>query len=1113
MPGRAANEQNASVDDFIDRWRACEGGQERANYALFLTELCKIIGVAPPNPANADPHLNDYVFERVVKDPHFREGSTSTRRIDLYKRGSFVLEAKQSRLKGGSKDMGELPSGQVDGDGKHKWDVLMMNARRQAESYARALPTDHGWPPFILVCDVGNCIETYADFSGQGKNYTQYPDRKSCQISLHDLADEKIRNRLRQIWEQPLELDPTRNSTTVTKQIAERLADVSKSIEKLGYAKQRVASFLSRCILTMFAEDIGLLPKRCFKDLLHECRQKPENFKPLVEQLWEAMDKGEYAFAIKEKVSRFNGEFFKDREALPLGQEEIGELESAAACNWREVEPSIFGTFLEQALEAEERRRLGAHYTPKAYVERLVNATIMEPLREEWATALATAERQKSEGRVKQAAATLRHYHTGLCGLRILDPACGTGNFLYVAMEMIKRLEGEVADAITNVTGQDYIPSLQSHTVDPKQFIGMEINERAAAIAELVLWIGYLQWHFRTTSGFPSEPILQAFHNVQLCDAVLDRPTWPEADYIVGNPPFIGGKDIRARQGDAYVTELWKSHKDMNDSADYVMYWWDMAAELLTRNKTKLKRFGFVTTNSITQPFQRRVIERHLHGNKPISLTMAIPDHPWTKTGKDAAAVRIGMTVAKAGQGPGRLLEVANEKGLDSDAPRIEFAETTGLINADLSIGINVSSAVPLLANAGVCSRGVSLHGSGFIVTQQQAEYLGLGKRPGLEKHIRPYRNGKDLSSKARNVLVIDLLGLSVEDVRGRYPEVYQHLAVNVKPERDVNNRETYKKNWWLFGEPRKELRPALEGLSRYIATAQTAKHRVLTFLDITILPDNAVIAIASDDAYHLGVLSSRIHVCWSLCTGGWLGIGNDSRYLNSKCFDTFPFPVASADKAQAIADAAEQLDSLRKDRLKLHPELTLTALYNVLGRYRLSHDYSSMIAKDKAVFDHGLVYRMAELHDELDKAVFDAYGWPDAISDQDITNRLLALNFRRKEQESVGTVLWVRPEYQEPRFSKDTQHGMDVVSVATKGTIAKHAFPLGDDMKQTAEVMAILANATSELDVSEIASHFKNGKAALPRIKQVVSALRTMGFVVQDKSTKKYLMPRRLAS
>jgi hypothetical protein len=928
----------ASIDHFIARWQGQTGGAERANYALFLTELCGVLGVEPPQPASAEHSSNDYVFERAVS---FKEAGDKIGhgRIDLYKCGHFVLEAKQSRQKGGGKaiagqeelfEPSTAPAGRRSAN--RNWDILMLNARRQAEDYARALPENHEWPPFIIVCDVGHAFEIFADFTGKGRNYTQFPDRQSFRIYLEDLRDEAVRERLRLIWTDPAALDPTRKAAKATRDVAERLAAVTKLLEGRGIDPELVAQFLMRCLFTMFAEDVELLPKGSFRGVLQKCAAEPAKFKPLVSQLWAAMNTGEFAFAIEAQVKRFNGEFFRNPVVLDLQREEIGELLMAAGKEWRDVEPAIFGSLLEGALNPKERSKLGAHYTPRAYVERLVIPTIMEPLRADWRDAAVAAEKLMAEGRRDEAISTVSDFHDQLCLTRVLDPACGTGNFLYVAMELIKQLEDEVVDALVSMGGQESL-ALAGHTVDPHQFLGIEVNPRAAAIAELVLWTGYLQIHYRSTSEHPAEPILRAFHNIECRDAVLvwdgyplpkvvdgvetypnpRQPDWPMADFIVGNPPFVGGKDIRSRMGDGYVEALWAAHPKMNDSADFVMYWWDRAATLLTAKGTLLRRFGLVTTNSITQVFQRRVIERHLTDTKPVSILMAIGDHPWTKASRDAAAVRIAMTVVQARPGEGVLYEVVSEKGLETDSPEIVLTEQRGRVNADLTAGLDVGSAAELWASSGLGYRGMQLIGSGFIVQPSVAVQLGLGTSAGLEQFIRPYRNGRDLTGASRHVMVIDLFGLSAEQVRESYPKVYQHLLQTVKPERDSNNRESYKKLWWIFGEPRKDLRPALVDLPRYIATVETAKHRVFQFLDAEILPDNKLVAIATDEAFDLGVLSSDTHVNWSLRAGGWLGVGNDPVYVKSKCFDPFPFPDSDESTKAEIAHIAETLDAHRK--------------------------------------------------------------------------------------------------------------------------------------------------------------------------------------------------------
>ena len=1146
----------ASTDSeaFVARWSGRTGGAERANYALFLAELCDLIGVARPEPASADRDHNDYVFERAVT---FRQpdGSTSHGRIDLYKRGCFVLEAKQSRQKGGAKEVTAAPEqtsmfGAAEpARGRRSsgraWDVLMLNARRQAEDYAKALPPEHGWPPFLLVCDVGHAIELYSDFSGQGKNYAQFPDRQGFRIYLDDLHDAKVRERLHAVWTDPHSLDPTRRSAQVTREIAERLAAVTKALEKDGHQPEAVAHFLMRCLFTMFAEDVELLPKDSFKAVLARCEAEPDNFPRLVGQLWEAMDRGDFAFAIERKVLRFNGSLFKDAKVFRLGREEIGELRRAAEKNWREVEPAIFGALLEQALDPHDRRRLGAHYTPRAYVERLVVATVIEPLRADWAEVQATAERLKSEKRDEEAAAAVKTFHDALCETRVLDPAAGTGNFLYVSLELMKRLEGEVLEALLDLGGQEALSGLEGHTVDPHQFLGLELNPRAAAIAELVLWIGFLQWHFRTRGGKPSEPILKAFKNINFghpsYDAVLafDRkdlvrddhgrpvtqtdargeqvevyayrnprlPRWPEAEFIVGNPPFIGGKDLRGRLEPGYAEALWKAHPKINPSADFVMYWWDRAADLLTRKGTKLRRFGLVTTNSITQEFSRRTIKRHLDARAPVSLVMAIADHPWTRANRDAAAVRIAMTVVQAGRHDGVLREVVREAALDSDQPKIDLDDHLGRINADLSLGVDVTGAAPLQANDGLCSPGVKLHGAGFIVTPQQAAALGLGRREGLEQHIRSYSHGRDLMQTPRGLMVIDLDGLSSDAVRTKFPEIYNHLLSTVKPERDNNNEQYRRDNWWLFGRRNTLYRGFREGIRRHICTPETSRHRIFTFMPKDCLLDNMVVNFGVDDAYFLGVLSSRLHTGWALRAGGWLGVGNDPRYSKSRVFDPFPFPEPPEPLKAEIRAVAEELDALRKARQTEHPDLTLTGMYNVLEKLKAG---AGLTPAEKTIRDRGTVLILKELHERLDRLVFQAYGWPETLSDEEILARLVALNRERAAEEKRGLVRWLRPEYQMPRAGlavpQKEQFEADLVAGAAK--VQKPRFPRGE-REQTAAVIGALLETPGPIDRAALAARWRRDRHAEPGIEATLAALTRLGLAATEDNGRTWRLRR----
>jgi hypothetical protein len=1142
-----------AIERFIARWQAA-GGSERANYQLFIGELTELLGLPRPDPARDDTRDNAYVFERRVRFRH-GDGSESHGFIDCYRRGAFVLEAKRIKANGGK-----------------GFDDALQRARGQAEAYARALPAGEGRPPFLVVVDVGNVIELYAEFSRSGATYTPFPDPRSHRIRLTDFRDAAIRERLAALWLDPLSLDPTRATARVTREVAERLAEVAKALEGAGHDAETVAGFLSRCLFTMFAEDVELLPRRdgkgAFTILLESLKDDPAQFVPLVGELWRAMDTGEFSVAIRAALPRFNGKLFKQPQVLPLTRDQIELLIKASQADWTQVEPAIFGTLLERALDPAERHALGAHYTPRAYVERLVLPTVIEPLRQSWSHVQAAALMLANEGKEKEAIAELRAFHHRLCELKVLDPACGSGNFLYVTLEHMKRLEGEVLNQLAEIGHTQAMLETEGLSVDPHQFLGLEINPRAAAVAEMVLWIGYLQWHFRTRGHvMPPQPVLKDFRNIECRDAVLAydsveyvtdargvpvsrwdgkttkkhpvtgedvpdeaaqvpleryvnprRAEWPPADVVVGNPPFIGMGWMRNALGDGYVEALRGVWSEMPESADFVMYWWHKAACLVRAGL--LSRFGFITTNSVRQTFNRRVLERHLGAGDgaappslaaesaecvgrgspvPLHLAFAVPDHPWVDSA-DGAAVRIAMTVGVMGSGEGRLLTVVDERAGGGDGLEVQTVERLGVIHADLTIGANVSSAQALQANAGVSSPGFKLHGAGFIVSPEDTAKLEANAP------IKPYRNGKDLTDRPRGVKVIDLFGYTAEEVRTRWPATYQWVLERVKPERDAKAHSKdgagYARLWWLHGKPRQELRRMLVGLPRYIATVETAKHRVFQFLDASIAPDNRLICVALDDAYCLGVLSSRVHVAWALATGGTLE--DRPVYNKTLCFDTFPFPDATPELQARIRDLAEQIDAHRKRQQAAHAELTLTGMYNVLDKLKVS---LPMTAKEKAIHERGLVSVLKSLHEELDAAVLAAYGWDDAPSDETLLERLVALNAERAAEEAAGQVRWLRPAFQHPQQPQAVQAEMGL-SRPTHSEAAKeggtspspprteperHPWP-NTLPEQVAAVARVLAEARAPLAEADLAARFTGKGPWKKRLPQLLDTLVALG-------------------
>ncbi|ART48473.1 class I SAM-dependent DNA methyltransferase [Acidovorax carolinensis] len=1145
----------AATQAFIQRWQH-NTASELATAQSFVMDLCALLGVDKPHPTPEQ----TYMFERPVTFDN-ADGSTRPGRIDCYRRGHFVLEAK--KLKAGSHTKG--------------FDDGLLRARAQGEKYARALPGAEGRPPFVLVVDVGTVIEVYAEFSKTGGTYTPFPDPRSHRLQLTDLARPEVQDRLRRIWTDPDSLNPARISAQVTRDVAALLAQLAKSLEGNGAniktnqplaqsqqaqaAPEVVAAYLTRCLFSMFAEDVELLPKGAFLGLLQTHRDDPATLQHMLRILWADMDRGGFSAALAKPVLHFNGKLFKgagkDGYSLLLTPEQIDLLIAAAKSNWREVEPAIFGTLLERALDPAERHALGAHYTPRAYVERLVLPTVIEPLRADWANAQAAAlvlaheaaalQGKAMEAKLAEARAEVKKFHHQLCTTRVLDPACGSANFLYVTLEHLKRLEGEVVNQLEALGHTQDQLGFEGETVTLQQLRGIELNERAAALAELVLWIGYLQWHIRTRGNAAvAEPVVHNYGNIECRDAVLawdaqelaydeagqllsrwDGTTfkthpvtgeqvpdeaaqvpqwryvgarqaqWPQADFIVGNPPFIGAASMRAALGDGYVQALRGAWPEVPESADFVMFWWHHAAAQVAAGHTR--RMGLITTNSLRQTFNRRVVQAAL--DKGTHLEMTVPDHPWVD-GANGAAVRIAMTVLAPGAGEGLLFTVTDEQPGEHGEVAVQLAERAGLVHADLSVGANVAAAQPLQAMAGISSPGVKLHGSGFLVTPAEAAALGSSAL------VHDYRNGRDLTDKPRGVRIIDAFGLDAETLRAQHPAIYQWLLERVKPERDQNNRATYRDNWWIFGEPRRELRPALAGLPRYIATVETSKHRTFQFLDASILPDNMLIAIAVNDALALGVLSSQLHTEWALATGGTLE--DRPRYNKSRCFETFPFPDEDTGLTpqlrERIAQLAEQIDQHRKRVLAPdagNTGLTLTSLYNMLAALR---EGRALTAKEKTQHTQGLVGVLRELHDELDAAVLAAYGLSATASTDDILAHLVQLNTQRAQEEAQGRVRWLRPDFQNPQNSLQKQELLPQEDQAPEADLdSEKSLSKPEQTKpqqlpwpptlpeQVRAVADALATSPAPLTLSAIEARFKGRgpwKKGLPTLLQTLEAL-----------------------
>jgi len=597
--------------------------------------------------------------------------------------------------------------------------------------------------------------------------------------------------------------------------------------------------------------------------------------------------------------------------------------------------------------------------------------------------------------------------------------------------------------------------------------------------------------HTMTTDPATGREVPDEHARIELERYVNPRQArWPSADFIIGNPPFIGTKRVRAAVGDGYLQALWEAYPGMPHNIDIVLYWWKRGAELV--GNLSAQSCGLITSNSINQFYNHKVIEKALGGLK-IYFSFAIPDHPWFVSG-DMAAVRVAMTVIRHGKKIGILCEVKGDPVRHASRANDPIDCKSGEINSTLTLGTDATQSQPLLSNTGLSWQGIKLVGrakktpiedDGFLLRYPETKQIDL--------QPKRYLSNRDLMKKNRDLYVIDTFGMSEHDLRLNYPKAYERLLTRLKPFRKYNRDRFFREYWWLHGRSRGDLRDAINLLDRYIVTPEVSKHRPFVFVKKDTLIDASVYAIASEDSFLLGVLSSKIHVEWSRHDGigGKLGVGNDPRYQNQRCFDPFPFPDAGEVNKTSIRDLAEELDALRKRVLAEHEDLTLTGLYNV--REKLVQG-EALTAKERDVHERGCVGTIKHLHEEIDCAVADAYGWPADLDDEAILARVVALNRERRAEERRGHVRWLRPDYQAPRFAPAaaTQEEFAVAPAAATAASAKPAWPKALPERITA-VRDVLAKQDGPRRPEELAGRFKRGRSA--DVAEILETLTALGL------------------
>ena len=936
--------------------------KERSASQEHFIDLCRLLG--EPTPADADPTGETYCFERGARRDVGGDGWA-----DVWKRHHFAWEYKGRRAN-------------------------LDAAFNQLRQYALALEN----PPLLIVSDMVRFrIRT---------NWTNSVSR-THEFELDDLADAATRDRLKWAFSDPERLRPGETRQSLTERVAASFASVAQALRERGHDPPAVAHFVNRLVFCMFADDVGLLPDHMFTRMLRHALPAPSRFGELAGELFRAMASGgRVGF---ETVDWFNGSLFNDDTTLPLERGDLETVLAASDLDWSEIDPSILGTLFERGLDPNKRAQLGAHYTDRDKIMLLVEPVVIRPLLAEWDAEKTeiTAELERAEAarsrpartkRLNEAERRYRAFLNRLRGFTVLDPACGSGNFLYLALQALKDLEHRVQLEAEALGFQRAFPE-----TGPANVKGIEINPYAAELARVSVWIGEIQWMRRNGFGEARNPILKPLDTIECRDAILApdnlEPEWPAADVVIGNPPFLGGKLLITHMGEDYVSRMFSTYAGrVPAEADLVCYWFEKAGRHIASGQAA--RAGLVATNSIRGGANRRALQAAVNGRR---IFEAWSDEPWVIYG---AAVRVSLICFSHADAESVCEVRLNGQLVDEIY--------TDLTSRRGDAGVDLTAVRGLPENAGVAFMGDTKGGPFDVAGDQAREWLRLPANPNGRTNadvLKPWVNGMDLTRRPAGKWVVDFGWTMSEGDVALYEEPFRWLKDRVYPMRQRNRLEAHRLKWWRHLRPRPEMWGALDGLSRYIATPCVAKHRVFAWCDGRICPDHALIVIARDDDTTFGILHSRFHELWSLRLCTWLGKGNDPRYTPTTTFETFPFPAgltpnvlstsyATEPLATAIAEAARRLVELR-DRWLNPPEWVEWVDEPVPGypRRPVPRDEDAAKALKKRTLTNLYNARpqwLADAHATLDAAVAAAYGWPTDITDDHALRELLALNSSR---------------------------------------------------------------------------------------------------------------------
>lgn len=930
--------------DFVAKWSANQLS-ERAGSQPFFLDLCALLGVDPPS----DP--DHYCFERGATRTGAGHGWA-----DVWKRGHFGWENKG-------------PGGDLAG------------ALKQLMTYALALDN----PPLLVVSN-REVTQIHTHFTGTPSEVHT--------IRLEDIGTPENLQKLRWLFTDPERFRPGRTVLDITADAAGRFADIAQSMTDRGHDPQKVAHFLIQCLFCMFAEDIGLLPRRLFERVLKKRGSDTEKLSAALGDLFRAMQGG--GDFLLEDIAWFNGGLFARVEQIELIPQEVEALYTASKMDWSAIEPSILGTLFERGLDPKVRAPLGANYTDPGTIMKLVNPVIVAPLEREWSVARARigplVEKYHKGGKGSQTAHKEAHelflgFLERLKQFRVLDPACGSGNFLYLSLRALKDLEHR-ANLDAEALGLHRQLTIET---SPANVLGIEINSYAAELARVTVWIGEIQWMLKNGYDCRRNPILAALDHIEHRDALLNEDgseaEWPACDAIVGNPPFLGNKRMLTELGENTTSALRTLfHGRLPGGVDFVIYWFERARAHVEAGLCQ--RAGLVATQAIRKGASRSALDRIAES---MPIFEAWRDEPWVN---DGAAVRVSLVAFGRG----------NEYRLDG-------VPVAG-INADLTqggVGVDLTTAKPLKENAGVCFMGTTKVGAFDIPGDFARQWLKLPNPNGRPNSdvLRPWANGQELTGRPSDKWIVDFGVDMSEGDAALYEAPFAHVTDHVRQGRANQRRDAYRLRWWIHAEARPGLRSALSNRSRYIATPRVAKHRFFVWLSVAVLPDSRLYAICRDDDFAFGVLSSRQHEVWALANASRHGVGNDPTYNARDCFETFPFPLVVQAARESVAEAARKLDASRTNWL--YPAEWVEWIPECVVGYPARPVPKSGIESELKKRTMTALYNarppwLDHAHKALDAAVAAAYGWTDyspEMPDEEILRRLLSLNLGRAAEQS----------------------------------------------------------------------------------------------------------------